>query len=197
MKDTYMHRVPASCYGLCFLVGAMATGCIDNGNPADLDNTEATASSAVTFTPNTNYSLVGVQSNKCLGVVGGSTASFARIEIRTCNGTATQRFRPESMGSGFFRMRNELSGLCLDVSGGSTTAGAAVIQFACGTQINQQWAFTDVAGGAERVTARHSGQVMDVTGAFATDGTLLEQWPSNGGTNQQFRAVEQLPAFAP
>jgi hypothetical protein len=130
-------------------------------------------------------------------VVGNSTASTARFEIRTCSNVASQRFHPESMGGGFFRMRNELSGLCLDVSGVSVADGAAVIQFACGTGQNQQWSFTDLAGGADRMTARHSGKVFDVTGQATTDGTLLEQWSSNNGANQQFRLIEQLPAFAP
>ncbi len=161
----------------------------------NFDAREASTSSAITVNPTVSYSLIGVPSNKCVGVVGGSTASGAQLDIATCTGTAIQRFRPEAMGGGAFRMRNELSGLCMDVTAVSVADGAAVIQFACGTGLNQQWSFTDVAGGSEVVTARHSGKVLDVTGQATTDGTLVEQWTSNGGANQHFVMSQALPAI--
>jgi hypothetical protein len=189
-----MRRMPATCCGLGLVVGALVTGCVDGALD---DGGESSISSEIVFSGNANYTIVGVQSNKCVGVVGNSTASLARFELQTCAGVASQRFHPDSMSGGFFRMRNELSGLCLDVSGVSQADGAAVIQFACGTGLNQQWSFTDLAGGADRMTVRHSAKVFDVTGQGTADGTLLEQWTSNGGANQQFRLTEQLPAFAP
>ena len=132
------------------------------------------------------YTLVGLQSGKCAQVQGGSTASLARLDIATCNGSTRQQFRAEAMGSGFYRLRNVNSNLCVDVSGASTADGAAIVQYACGNGFNQQWSFTDVAGG-ERITARHSGKSLDVTGRNTADGTLLAQWRSNGGDNQVFK----------
>ncbi|HEY8943481.1 MAG TPA: RICIN domain-containing protein, partial [Polyangiaceae bacterium] len=133
-----------------------------------------------------NYNLVGLQSGKCVQIRGGSTASAARLEIATCDGSAKQQFKAESMGGGFYRLRNVNSNLCVDVSGASTANGAAIIQFACGTGFNQQWSFTDVTGG-ERITARHSSKVLDVIGGGTANGTLLDQWTSNGGSNQVFK----------
>ena len=185
-------RASASC-GLCFALAVTGAGCINDQSP----EAEASASSAIVLDPSASYSLVGVQSNKCVGVVGASLTAGARLEIETCRGIASQRFRPEAMGSGFFRMRNELSGLCVDVSGASLADGAAVIQWTCHTGFNQQWAFTDVSPGAERVTARHSGKVLDVTGQATADGTLVEQWSSNGGNNQRFVMPEAVPALVP
>ena len=187
----FVHLRASASYGLCFALAAIAAGCVDQQDPA----TEASASSAIALDPNTSYTLVGVQSNKCVGVVGNSVTAGAQIEIRTCAGIASQRFRPESMGSGFFRMRNELSGLCLDVSGASLNNGAAVIQWTCHTGFNQQWAVTDVSPGAERLTVRHSGKVLDVTGQGTADGTLLEQWSWNLGDNQRFVMPDALPAI--
>jgi hypothetical protein len=191
MKIVHMPRASVFCYGLCLAAAAAGTGCLAGGP----DESEASISSAITFNTNASYTLVGVQSNKCVGIVGASTALGARLDIETCTGTANQRFRPESMGGGFFRMRNELSGLCVDVSGASLLDGAAVIQFTCGTQLNQQWSFTDITGGSERVTARHSSKVLDVTGQATTDGTLIEQFTSNNGANQHFVMNEALPAI--
>jgi len=186
MSRTFVFRC-----GVCVALGAV--GCVSDGKPDD--DGEASASSAITINTSASYSLVGVQSSKCVGVVGVSAAPGARLDIETCTGTANQRFRPEAMGGGWFRMRNELNGLCIDVSGVSLADGAAVIQFGCSTGLNQQWAFTDVAGGSEVITARHSGKVLDVTGQVTTDGTLVEQWSSNGGANQHFVMSEALPAI--
>ena len=61
------------------------------------DEGEAITSSAITFTANASYTMVGVQSNKCVGLAGGSTASGVRLDIETCTGTANQRFRPERL----------------------------------------------------------------------------------------------------
>lgn len=180
-----------SMFGLCLGLGAFGAGCMTDG---DLDGTEASISSEITLDPAASYSLVGAQSNRCVGPVGGSTASNVRLELENCTGTAIQRWRPEPAGGGFFRMHNELSGLCIDVSGASLALGAAVIQFTCNTGTNQQWSVTDVAG-SERLTARHSGQVLDVTGQGTAAGTLLEQWSSNNGANQHFAMPEALPAI--
>src|SRR5262249_19711830 len=160
-----------------------------------LDGLEGSISSAITLDPTASYAMVGVQSNLCVGPVGGSNASNVQLEIETCTGTANQRWRPQSMGGGFFRWRNELNGLCIDVSGAQTTDGAAVIQFTCGTQVNQQWAATVVPGGSEVPTARHRGKVLDVTARGTTPGTVLEQFTSNNGTNQHFFVSEALPAI--
>jgi hypothetical protein len=166
----------------------------------DLDGTEASVSSEISLDPTASYSMVGVQSNKCIGPIGGSSASGVQLEIENCTGTANQRWRPDSMGGGFIRWRNELNGLCMDVSGGSPFPGAPVIQFTCGTQANQQWTVSDIAGGSDaggsdRMTARHSGLALDVTGQGTAAGTKIEQWFSNGGSNQHFVINEALPAI--
>lgn len=190
MKIVSMSR--ASVFGLCLALGAFGAGCMADG---DLDGTEASVSSEISLDPTASYAMVGVQSNKCVGPIGGSTASGVQLEIENCTGTANQRWRPEVMAGGSFRWRNELNGLCIDVSGGSIFPGAVVIQFTCGTQANQQWTVTDVTGGSERMTARHSGLVLDVTGQGTAAGTRVEQWFSNGGANQHFAMPEALPAI--
>lgn len=195
MKIVSMSR--ASVFGLCLALGAFGAGCMADG---DLDGTEASVSSEISLDPTASYTMLGVQSNKCVGPIGGSAASGVQLEIENCTGTANQRWRPESMGGAFVRWRNELNGLCMDVSGGSFFPGAAIIQFTCGTQANQQWTVSDIAGGSDaggsdRMTARHSGLVLDVTFQGTAAGTRVQQWFSNGGSNQHFVINEALPAI--
>jgi len=194
MKTMHMWLPSAVCYGLCFTAGAFTVGCVTEDRR---DEIESSASSAIVLDVNAAYTIVGVQSGKCVGVVGESTSSEAAMELETCRGVASQRFQPSPTDGGFFQLRNELSGLCLDVSHISQADGAPVIQFACKTSLNQQWSFTDVGAGAERITARHSGKVLDVDRESLADGTAIQQWTSHNGANQQFRLNKALPPIAP
>jgi hypothetical protein len=143
---------------------------------------------AITIDPTATYTLVGVQSKKCVQIRGDSTVDGAPSEIASCNGRASQQFRFESTGSGYYRLRNVGSSKCLDVEGASTSAGARIIQWPCGSGTNQQWRTADIAG-AVQLLARHSNQAMDVSGASTADGTPVIQWPSSGSTNQQFQLL--------
>jgi hypothetical protein len=178
-------------YGLCLAFSTITAGCIADGN---LDENEASVSSAITFAPGAPYTPVGVQSNKCIGPVGGSTASGTLLELETCTGTANQRWIPAATSGGFYQLVNELNGLCMSVFGASIFAGTLVIQFDCHTDLNQQWSFTDIADGSERLTVRETGLVLDVVDGGTADGTRLVQWFSNGGANQHFFMNQALPA---
>jgi hypothetical protein len=189
MKIVSMPR--ASVFGACLVVGALGTGCTADGSIDD----EATIASKISLDPTASYTLLGVQSNKCVGPIGGSSSAGVQLEIENCTGTANQRWIPTQLSGGFFRWKNELNGLCIDVNGGSIFPGAAVIQWTCGSQTNQQWTVADVTGGSERMTARHSGLVLDVAGQGTAAGTRVQQWFSNGGANQHFVMDEALPAI--
>jgi endoglucanase len=190
MKIVSMPR--ASVFGLCLALGAVTTGCMTDGSR---DEGEASASSAITFDPGASYTPVGVQSNKCIGPVGGSTASGVQLEIETCTGTANQRWIPGATSGGYYQLVNQLSGLCMDVSGASIFPGTPVIQFTCHTGLNQQWSFADIGDGSERMAVRETGLVLDVTGQGTAPGTKLQQWFSNGGSNQHFVMNEAIPAI--
>lgn len=152
---------------------------------------------AVKIDTTSTYTIVGVQSGKCVTVAGASTANSAPLQLGTCSGATSQQFRAVSTGSGYFNLKNVNSGRCVDVASVSTSDGAVVQQYACGTGSNQQWSFTDVAAGAERLTARHSGKALDVSGQSTTDGARLVQWTVNDQKNQQFKLVVSEAAPTP
>jgi len=131
--------------------------------------------------------LVGVQSGRCIGVVGASTADQAALELQDCSSATSQQLRLET-AEGYYVLRVVGSDRCLAVSGGSTSAGASIVQATCTDAASQQWSGAEV-GGAYRITSRASGMAIDAYGAGTSNGTKIIQWPENGGANQQWTVV--------
>ena len=131
--------------------------------------------------------LVGVQSGRCIGVVGDSTADQAALELRDCNSATSQQLRLETAEE-YYVLRVVGSDRCLAVSEGSSSAGASVVQATCTGAASQQWSGAEV-GGAYRVTSRASGMAIDAYGAGTANGTKIIQWPETGGANQQWMVV--------
>lgn len=136
------------------------------------------------------FTLVGVQSNKCVGASQGDlTNAGATLEIATCDGSPRQQFSLEPRSERSYRVRNVGNGMCIDVQGGSTNNGAPVIQFPCNEGRNQRWAFTRISPQTYELSAVHSNHLLDVTGASDRNGAPLQQWDLNDSGNQRFRLV--------
>jgi pectate lyase C len=135
----------------------------------------------------TEFTLVNVNSNKCLDVNGRSTADGARVIQWTCNGQTNQRWRSEDAGSGYVRLRAVHSNKCMDVAGVSTADGALIQQWTCGSGQNQQFLLQDQGGGQYRITPRHSGKAVDVQNCSTADGAQVRQWTWLNNNCQRFR----------
>ncbi|WP_079087450.1 RICIN domain-containing protein [Streptomyces scabiei] len=85
-----------------------------------------------------SFSLVNINSGKCLDVKGASTSAEAEVIQWPCNGNNNQRWTFSD--SAVISVR---SGMCLDVPGGSTGDGTALIQWPCNGNTNQQWSLTE------------------------------------------------------
>ena len=130
------------------LLTMLALGACISAEQLDEDGYELDESAeSVTVDTAATYTIVGVQSGKCVEVAGGSTADGAAMQIASCNGSTRQQFRMESAGGGYYRIRNVNSNRCMDVASASTSDGAAIQQYSCWTGNNQQFSFTDVASG--------------------------------------------------
>ncbi|MEU6411567.1 RICIN domain-containing protein, partial [Microbispora sp. NPDC046933] len=105
------------------------------------------------------YTLVNVNSGRCLDVPSGSTASGVQIQQWGCgDGTKTnQQWRLVASGSGTYQIVSVASGLCLSDKGASTSSGAAVIQETCTANTNKQWLFTPVSGGGRTWSDKADG----------------------------------------
>ena len=132
-------------YGLCLTLGALGSGCATDAGPDDPTADEAIAVSAITINVNASYTLVGVQSGKCVAVQGASTASTAPIEIDTCTGT-NQQFSFTDVAGGGERVTARHSGRVLDVTAQGTADGTRVEQFTSNGGANQAFVMTQALG---------------------------------------------------
>jgi hypothetical protein len=87
------------------------------------------------------FTVVSVNSGKCLDVAGGPTATAdgVRVVQWTCSGGTNQQWRIQDLGTGYVQLVARHSNKCLDVLNAATTDGAQLVQWACGTGTNQQW----------------------------------------------------------
>ncbi|MHC3474465.1 RICIN domain-containing protein [Streptomyces sp. 7R007] len=98
-----------------------------------------------------SFSLVNINSGKCMDVRGASASAGEPVIQWPCSGRPNQRWTFN--GSAITSVN---SGLCLDVYGGSSGDDAPLIQWPCGTGKNQQWSLTErprVGAFAPAVTA--------------------------------------------
>ncbi|HEY7223413.1 MAG TPA: trypsin-like serine protease [Micromonosporaceae bacterium] len=84
-----------------------------------------------------NYRLIVTATNKCLGVIGSSTALRAQIAQEDCGPGHNQQFTLIPSGGGYYQLLNRNSQLCVDVQGDYTGPGALMWQYACDRGDNQ------------------------------------------------------------
>ncbi|KOX04527.1 hypothetical protein ADK65_05325 [Streptomyces sp. NRRL B-1140] len=116
---------------------------------------------AVAHSGDGSFSLVNIDSGKCMDVSGASTAAEARVIQWSCTGHSNQRWT--FSGSAIVSVN---SGMCLDVPGDSTADGTALIQWPCTGNPNQRWTLTE----RPRVVA--FGPSMTAGGETFSDQTL-------------------------
>ena len=87
------------------------------------------------------FTVVSVNSGKCLDVFGGATATGdgVRVVQWACNGGTNQQWRLQDAGGGFVNLIVRHSAKCLEVTGASLADGAQLVQRTCGQGTNQQW----------------------------------------------------------
>jgi hypothetical protein len=141
----------------------------------------------------------------CVAIAGSSLSDKAFAVEWDCNGSKNEQFVAESVGSGYYRLRNVNSGKCLNVYSGALDAahtktgnqdGALVQQYTCGSGDNNYWQFVAYNGYYKIVSKLHTGdgkyRCLDIRGGDSTtaNGTSVEIWTcgASGSTkgNQTF-----------
>ncbi|MEV4141884.1 ricin-type beta-trefoil lectin domain protein [Dactylosporangium sp. NPDC049742] len=124
-----------------------------------------------------NVTVVGAGSGRCLDVPGSSTTNGTQLQLWDCHGNTNQRFTATAS-----RQLTVYGGKCLDASGQGTGNGTTVVIWDCNGQANQQWNVNSNG----TITGAQSGLCLDASANGTANGTKLQLWACNGQANQQW-----------
>ncbi|HZM83547.1 MAG TPA: RICIN domain-containing protein [Candidatus Limnocylindrales bacterium] len=84
--------------------------------------------------------IVNYGTGKCLDLWGNLAGDAQLVFTWTCYGAASQRWRPVSVGGGYFELHPHYTDQCLDLAGGISRDGAVIQQWGCHAfNSNQRW----------------------------------------------------------
>ncbi len=158
--------------------------------------TTATGTGGGTIDPTKWYTVVNVNSGKCIDATGGGTGNGTAVQQWTCaSGNTNQQWQFQATDSGYYKVvtRNAPT-VGWDVTGGSGATGDGVkIQlWTYGGGTNQQWKPVAHTGGTYTFTPRNNtNECLDVTNVSTADGAPIQQWTCSGGTAQSFTVSAQ------
>ncbi|MDX3129927.1 ricin-type beta-trefoil lectin domain protein [Streptomyces europaeiscabiei] len=121
--------------------------------------------------------LVGVASNRCVGLEKNTVADGSQAILWDCFGGRNETFAHTSRGE-LVVYGNK----CLDADNNGTANGTKVIIWDCNDGTNQKW--TVHSDGT--ITNDLSGLCLDAEEAATANGTKLILWTCSGQTNQQW-----------
>jgi hypothetical protein len=141
--------------------------------------------------------LYNYHSGKCLEVPESSTVAGTQLDQWTCNGTATQLWRPQltTVGSDYVFI-NKNSGQCINVRGYSKSNGAAIQQWPCNwntATTNEMWYANLFIGNLNGLSyyewaGVQSNGCLNVTGSSLVNGAKIQLWTCipNNSPNEWF-----------
>jgi len=115
---------------------------------------------------------------KCMDLGSTAPADGTAVEIRTCDGRATQRWTAPASWPGAVMVL----GKCLDVEADGTGNFTPVQLRTCDGSESQQWVLEPGA----RLRSQPAGRCMDVAYGNGDDGAFLILWDCHQGENQQW-----------
>jgi hypothetical protein len=140
------------------------------------------------ISPTTWYSVINMNSGKCLDARAAGTANGTAIQQYTCNATFAQQYQFVPTSGGYLRINNRgNSAEVLDVTNVSTANNAPIQTWTYGGGNNQQWQAVAESGGYYHFVNRNSGRCLDTPGASTADSVQLVQYTCNGTAAQSFR----------
>jgi serine protease len=114
---------------------------------------------------------------KCVDDFHGGVTNGTKVDLYSCNGTASQRWAVVAGGT------LRINGKCMDITGARTANGTKIEIYTCTGGWNQVWRpLSD-----KELLNPHSGKCLDDPGYSTTNGTQLDIWTCRGGANQQWK----------
>jgi beta-glucanase (GH16 family) len=115
-------------------------------------------------------------SNRCIDIPNANPADGARLQMWDCNGSAAQKWAPNSDGT------LRAMGKCMDPAGGALTNGTPIQLVTCNGNPVQRFTLS-AAGDLVNVSANKCVDIKDWNSA---NGATLQLWDCGGTTNQKW-----------
>jgi len=130
------------------------------------------------------FSIVAMNSAKCINVKNESRDNGAAIQQWQCKSIGAQLFQFVAK-NGHFKIKNILTRKCLDVTGSSLKNGALLQQRRCSVDDkNQLFDLVPVQKGKVQIVAIHSGKCLNVKNQGTSNGDLIQQWSCSSGSSE-------------
>jgi hypothetical protein len=139
---------------------------------------------------NSYYSIINVNSNKCLTVSEASNNEGASIVQWTYNNGDNDKWRISPLTDGYYKITNKKSGKAFSVNGESIQDDATIIQSGLDGLNSDKWQLADIGDKTFILINKKSGKVIDIPSGSLEDGPKIVQYSSSGATNQLFRLNE-------
>ncbi|MEV4641527.1 family 16 glycosylhydrolase [Actinoplanes sp. NPDC049548] len=127
-------------------------------------------------TPSGATALKSNFSGRCIDIPGANPVDGARLQMYDCNGSAAQKWAPQSDGT--MRALNK----CMDPVGGALTNGTPIQLVTCNGNPVQRFTLS-AAGDLVNVSANRCVDIKDWNSA---NGAQLQLWDCGGTTNQKW-----------
>lgn len=124
------------------------------------------------------YEIANSRSGQVLDLSQNDQASILQV---VSTGTDDQRWEIRPADSGYYILRNAMSGMALQAIGGNTSVQA--MRFTGDT--SQQWRFNTGRNGSALIVSR-LGNALETSNGRNSNGTTVRIYAVNGGSNQQF-----------
>ncbi|MCQ9129269.1 MULTISPECIES: RICIN domain-containing protein [Streptomyces] len=169
----------------CAGLTATSTGASAQANPGAVP---AAAASARPLGIGAAFTLINRGTGKCVEVAGGSLEDNSWVVENDClanNTVPNQNWLPESVGNGFYRLRNLNTNLCLDFA--TAVNGQGVKDHVCGNDLYQRWKLSVAPGvpGYLTVVSARAPFCLDLRDGSASNGTQIQIWQCQVGNNNQ------------
>lgn len=127
-----------------------------------------------------------LKSNMMLDVYNNQTANGTNVQIYQSNGENSQKFRVTSVGSGWYKITNAVSGKALDVAGGRKGSGVNVQMYTYNGSDAQLWRFYSAGNGYYYIQNK-LGYYLDVRGGGTSNGTNVQVYSRNNTNSQKWK----------
>jgi hypothetical protein len=135
----------------------------------------------------TTYTVVNVNSGKCVDASAAGTANGTAVQQYSCNGTGAQKWIFTSTSNGYFQVGTvNAPAQVWDDTNVSSADGSLIQLWTYGGGNNQQWQPVLESGSTYHFVNRYSGKCLDTPSASTADSVQLQQYTCNGTGAQSF-----------